>query len=86
MSELTLPPFVYSIEETQRLLGGVSRWTIGRLLRNGELTQRRIGARSMVTRASIEAFVRRRDHVTKPRPNNQPSPRECNSPRKRGSR
>jgi excisionase family DNA binding protein len=46
-----------SIAATQRTLGGLHRETIGRLIRKGHLTRVKIGSRSLITRASVDAFV-----------------------------
>jgi excisionase family DNA binding protein len=40
------------------LLGGIDRTTVWRLVKHGDLTRVRIGSRSLITRASVEAYVR----------------------------
>lgn len=48
---------LYSIHEARRLLGGISRNTIYRLLRSGELASVVIGCRRFIAAHSIEEFV-----------------------------
>jgi excisionase family DNA binding protein len=45
------------------LLLNVSEKTICRLLRRRELVRRKVGARTLIPRSSVESFVRR-DHET----------------------
>jgi excisionase family DNA binding protein len=48
---------LYSIQEARRLLGGISRNTIYRLLRSGELASVVIGCRRFIAAHSIEEFT-----------------------------
>jgi excisionase family DNA binding protein len=48
---------LYSIQEARRLLGGISRNTIYRLLRSGELASVVIGCRRFISPASIAELV-----------------------------
>jgi excisionase family DNA binding protein len=50
-------------KEQASLLLNVSVRTIGNLLARKELVRRKIGARTLIPRSSIEAFLRR-DHST----------------------
>lgn len=50
-------PFV-PLDESARLLGGISRGKLYLMLRSGELESRHIGRRRFVTRRSIDAYVR----------------------------
>ena len=58
-----LEPLVYTIDETAFLLK-VSPRTIRNLLRRGELVRRKVGARTVIPKTSVEGFVRR-DHPTR---------------------
>lgn len=49
-------PLLYSPRETERLLG-ISHATLYRLIRAGRLDARKIGARTRITRASIERLI-----------------------------
>ncbi len=53
---------VYEVDELAKLLR-VSPRTIGNLMRNGSLVRRKIGARTVIPKSSVEAFLRR-DHAT----------------------
>ena len=64
-SEQPLGPLCYTIDQFLVLVP-VCRRTAYNLIRAGELTTRRVGTRILITRASVEAFLRR-DHVTKRR-------------------
>ena len=48
---------LYSIQESRRLLGGISRNTIYRLLRSGELPSVVIGCRRFIAAHSIEEII-----------------------------
>ena len=48
---------LYSIQEARKLLGGISRNTIYRLLRTGELASIVIGCRRFISRAAIQEFI-----------------------------
>ena len=52
-----------SVEEAARLLN-LSPRTVRRLLHNRELVRRKVGARTLVPRTSIAAFLKK-DHETK---------------------
>lgn len=58
-------PLLLTIEQTAMLLN-VSPRTVKRLLANRELIGRKIGARRLIARTSIENFVKR-DHATENR-------------------
>ena len=70
---------LYSIQEARELLGGISRNTIYRLLRTGELASVVIGCRRCIPAAAIEALIqastirvsRSRAGVREPRPHRQ---------------
>ena len=48
---------LYSIQEARKLLGGISRNTIYRLLRTGELASVVIGCRRFISPAAIDELV-----------------------------
>ena len=50
---------LYSIQEARKLLGGISRNTIYRLLRSGELPSVVIGCRRFISSAAIAELVGR---------------------------
>jgi excisionase family DNA binding protein len=50
-------PALYSIQEARKLLGGISRNTIYRLLRTGELASVVIGCRRFISAAAIAELV-----------------------------
>ena len=52
-------PTLYSIQEARKLLGGISRNTIYRLLRTGELASIVIGCRRFISAAAIAELVAR---------------------------
>lgn len=52
-------PALYSIQEARKLLGGISRNTIYRLLRTGELASVVIGCRRFISPAAIAELVAR---------------------------
>lgn len=45
--------------ETRTALGGIGRSTLHLLINDGQLTRVHIGARSFITRASIDAYIAR---------------------------
>jgi excisionase family DNA binding protein len=49
-------PILISQPEAARLLGGIDRTTIWRMVKHGDLTRVTIGSRSLITRASVEPF------------------------------
>lgn len=51
-------PLAYSIPETGRMLGGICRASVYRLVNRQELELVKIGGRSMITAQSIKARVR----------------------------
>ena len=55
--EVDLRPMAYSIMETQRQLGGISRPSVYRLVRSGLLDLRKVGHRSVITAESIERVL-----------------------------
>jgi excisionase family DNA binding protein len=46
-----------SVEEAARRLGGISKWTIQAWLSKGRLPRTKIGARTMIRRSDLEAFI-----------------------------
>ena len=46
-----------SVEEAARRLGGVSKWTIYAWLSQGKLRKTKVGARVMISEASLREFV-----------------------------
>lgn len=68
MSELEKPdwmpdaPLLLNILQAAAMLG-VSQTTVKALIRRGELVRRKVGARTLIPRTSIENFVRK-DHQT----------------------
>ena len=44
--------------EAARLLGGIDRTTVWRMVKHSNLTRVTIGSRSLITRESVEAYVR----------------------------
>jgi len=55
-------PLLLNIFQVAALLG-VSPGTVKNLINCGELVRRKIGARTLVPRSSVENFIRK-DHVT----------------------
>jgi excisionase family DNA binding protein len=55
-------PLLLSIVQAAAMLG-LSTGTVKNLLRSGELVRRKVGARTLIPRTSVENFVRR-DHLT----------------------
>jgi excisionase family DNA binding protein len=55
-------PLLLSVPQTAALLN-VSQGTVKNLLARRELVRRKVGARTLVPRTSIEAFLRK-DHIT----------------------
>jgi excisionase family DNA binding protein len=56
-------PLLLNVAQTSALLG-ISQGTVKNLLRRGELVRRKIGARTLIPRSSVESFLKR-DHPTK---------------------
>jgi excisionase family DNA binding protein len=50
---------VYTIEDAGQRLGGVGRTTIYGLIASGQLEARKLGSRTLITAASIEALLAR---------------------------
>ena len=57
---------LYSIQEARKLLGGISRNTIYRLLRTGELASVVIGCRRFISPAAIADLIARSTTTTSP--------------------
>jgi excisionase family DNA binding protein len=57
---------LYSIQEARKLLGGISRNTIYRLLRSGELASVVIGCRRFISPAAIADLIARSTTTTSP--------------------
>jgi excisionase family DNA binding protein len=45
-----------SIEQACDMLGGLSRWTILRLIDGGGITARKVGRRTIIDRASVQRY------------------------------
>jgi len=60
-------PELYSIQETRKLLGGISRNTIYQLLRSGELASVIIGCRRFISAAAITELINSLDNYRQPR-------------------
>lgn len=56
---------VYRIGEAAEALG-VTRWTINRIVRSGELATSRVGSLTVITIREVEAYLAR--HTTRSRP------------------
>jgi excisionase family DNA binding protein len=56
-------PLLLTVDQTAALLN-LSPRTVRRLLGRRELVRRKVGARTLIPRSSVESFVRR-DHQTK---------------------
>lgn len=50
-------PLLYSVKETRKKLGGLSDTGVRDLVRRGELDGRKLGARLMITAASLDRFA-----------------------------
>ena len=57
---------LHSIQEARKLLGGISRNTIYKLLRTGELASVVIGCRRFISSAAIAEFVSRATTTVSP--------------------
>jgi excisionase family DNA binding protein len=57
---------LYSIQEARKLLGGISRNTIYRLLRSGELASVVIGCRRFISAAAIANLIAQSTTTTSP--------------------
>ena len=54
---MPLPLLAYSLDEAARAAGGVSRSTLERAIRRGALKAKKIGSRTIIPAASLEAFI-----------------------------
>jgi hypothetical protein len=52
-----LEPLTVPVEDAKRHLGGVSTATVYRLMDRGQLEKRKVGARTVITMASIKALL-----------------------------
>lgn len=50
-------PLLLAQHEAARLLGGVDRTTVWRMLKRGDLVRVALGSRSFVTRASVVRYI-----------------------------
>jgi excisionase family DNA binding protein len=57
---------LYSIQDARKLLGGISRNTIYKLLRSGDLPSVLIGCRRFISSAAIAEFVTRSTTTVSP--------------------
>lgn len=57
INPVTELPNLVSIADTQARLGGVSRTTVYKLIDDGKLKRAKVGARAMITRDSLEAYL-----------------------------
>ncbi len=46
-----------SVEQAAERLGGVSKWTVHAWLAQGKLRRTKIGARTMISEADLQAFI-----------------------------
>ncbi|QGJ95835.1 helix-turn-helix DNA binding protein [Gordonia phage EMoore] len=58
------PPKFLSIPEVQAQLGGISRRTVYYMIDAGSLRRVKVGARAMITRESLEAYIEQQAGVT----------------------
>lgn len=70
-----LEPALYSIEESRKLLGGISRNTIYALLHSGQLASVLIGSRRFIPAEAIADLIERSTTTTSPS-RKLPRPRE----------
>lgn len=56
---IQIEPLVLRLPAAGRVLGGITRPTVSRLIAEGELDAVMVGGTRMVTRASIEAYIER---------------------------
>lgn len=50
-------PLCINVEDAKRHLGGISTATLYRLMARGKLEKRKIGSRTLITMASVEALL-----------------------------
>lgn len=50
-------PLLYSVEEAARLMGGIDRSTVYKLIAEGRLAKTKIGRRTLIHRDEIERYV-----------------------------
>lgn len=48
---------LYSVEDAAAFLGGISKWTVHAWLAKGKLRRTKVGSRTMIREADLEAFV-----------------------------
>jgi excisionase family DNA binding protein len=58
------PSILVTQMEAARLLGGVGRTTLWRMLERGDLRRVTVGSRALVTRESIDSYVQRQTFST----------------------
>ena len=46
-----------SVEQAAARLGGISKWTVHAWLAKGKLRRTKIGARTMISEADLQAFI-----------------------------
>jgi excisionase family DNA binding protein len=46
-----------SVEQAAERLGGISRWTVHAWLAKGRLRRTKIGSRTMISEADLQAFI-----------------------------
>jgi excisionase family DNA binding protein len=48
---------LYSVEETAKYLGGISKWTVHAWLAKGKLRRTKVGSRTMIRESDLRAFL-----------------------------
>lgn len=48
---------LYSVEDAAVFLGGISKWTVHAWLAQGKLRRTKIGSRTMISEADLQAFI-----------------------------
>lgn len=52
-------PMLYTVEQAVDILGGLSRATIFKMFKTGEIKPVRVGRRTFISRTQLEKFVER---------------------------
>ena len=48
---------LYSVEDAAVFLGGISKWTVHAWLAKGKLRRTKVGSRTMIREADLQAFI-----------------------------